>query len=309
MEYKNFEEVVKKARGIPRMRRGIVAGAEDLHVLEAVFEAKKEGIAFPVLAGDAARIAELVKSLGHGMDDCRIVDVPAGENPAQRAVEAIAAGEADFLVKGKLETKDLLKPVVDRKNNLHVERAVKGLMSHLAFFQIPNYPKLVAATDGGMVVYPDLGMKKGIIVNAVETFLKMGYEKPKVAVLCAIEKLNEKMVETVEAHELAEMNRRGELPDCIVEGPVSYDVAMSAEIAAIKGYESPNCGDFDILVVPNMTAGNLLGKCLTISARAEMAGIVVGAKIPIVVTSRGSSAEEKFNSIALCAITSEERGA
>ncbi len=310
MEYKNFEEVVKKARGIPRTRRGIVAGAEDLHVLEAAFEAKKEGIAFPVLAGDSLRIAELVKSLGHGTDDCRIIDVPAGENPARRAVEAIAAGEADFLIKGKLETKDLLKPVVDRKNNLHVERPdVRGLMSHVAFFRIPNYPKLVAMTDGGMVVYPDLEMKKGIVVNAVETFLKMGCENPKVAVLCAIEKLNEKMAETVEAHELAEMNRRGGLPGCIVEGPISYDVAMSAEIAAIKGYESPNCGNFDILVVPNMTAGNLLGKCLAISARAEMAGIVVGAKIPIVVTSRGSSAEEKFNSIALCALASEERGA
>ena len=310
MEYKNFEEVVKRARSIPRPRRGVVAGAEDHHVLEAVFEAAKEGIAYPVLTGDAARIAEAVKALGHGTDECRIVDVAAGENPAQRAVEVIAAGEADFLIKGRLETKDLLKPVVDRKNNLHVERpGVKGLMSHLALFQVPNYPKLVAATDGGMVVYPDLEMKKGIIVNAVETFRKMGYEMPRVAVLCAIEKLNEKMQETVEAHELAEMNRRGEIPGCTVEGPISYDVAMSAEIAKIKGYESPNCGKFDILVVPNMTAGNLLGKCLTISARAEMAGIVVGAKIPIVVTSRGSSAEEKFNSIALCAVTSEERGA
>ena len=310
MEYKNFDELVKKAQAVPRRRRGIVAGAEDAHVLEAVFEAQAKGIASPILAGDAQKIETLVKSLGFDLADCRIVDVPGGENPAQRAVEVIAAGEADFLIKGKLDTKDLLKPVVDRKNNLHADRPnAKGLMSHLAFFQIPGEHKLIAMTDGGMIVYPDLEMKKGIIVNAVETLRKMGYEQPKVAVLCAIEKLNEKMLETVDAHELAEANRRGEIPDCIVEGPISYDVAMRADIARLKGYESPYCGNFDIMVSPNMTAGNLLGKSLTISANAEMAGIIVGAKIPVVVTSRGSSAEEKFNSIALCAVTSEERGA
>jgi phosphate butyryltransferase len=313
MEYKNFEELVKKAQAVPRQRRGIVAGAEDDHVLEAVFEAGAKGIAFPLLAGDAAKIAERVKVLGFDSDGCEIIDVPGGENPAQRAVEVIAAGRADFLIKGRLETKDLLKPVVDRKNNLHRERpgvkgGEKGLMSHLAVFQIPGERKLIALTDGGMVVYPDLEMKKGIILNAVDTLRSMGYEMPKVAVLCAVEKLNEKMIETVDAHALAEANRRGEIPGCVVEGPISYDVAARAGIAALKGYESPHCGDFDVLIAPNMTAGNLLGKSLTISARAEMAGIVVGAKIPIVVTSRGSSASEKFHSIALCAVTSEARG-
>ena len=309
MEYKNFDEVVKKAQGIPR-RRGIVAGAEDEHVLEAVFEAKARGIAFPLLAGDETKILSLIKPLGFDAGDCEIIPVPGGENPAQRAVEVIAEGKADFLIKGRLDTKDLLKPVVDRKNGLHLDRATKGLMSHLAFVQIPGERKLISVTDGGMVVYPDLEMKKGIIINAVEIFRKMGYENPKVAVLCAIEKLNEKMQETVDAHHLAEANARGEIKAidgqlrCVVVGPISYDVAMRAEIAKLKGYENPHCGNFDILVVPNMTAGNLLGKSLIISAGAKLAGIVVGAKIPIVVTSRGSTAEEKFNSIALCAITS-----
>ncbi|MDR2176096.1 MAG: phosphate butyryltransferase [Synergistaceae bacterium] len=310
MEYRNFEELVKKAQAAPKLRRGVVAGAEDDHVLEAVFEARAKGIAFPVLTGDAAKIAERVKALGFDTDDCRIIDVPGGENPAQRAVEVIAAGEGDFLIKGRLETKDLLKPVVDRRNNLHLERpGVGGLMSHLAFFQIPGERKLISLTDGGMVVYPDLEMKKGIILNAVETLRSMGYETPKVAVLCAVEKLNEKIVETVDAHALAEANRRGEIPGCVVEGPISYDVAARADIAAHKGYKSPHCGNFDVLVTPNLTAGNLLGKSLTISARAEMAGIIVGAKIPVVVTSRASSASEKFHSIALCAVTSEARGA
>ncbi|MDR2180849.1 MAG: phosphate butyryltransferase [Synergistaceae bacterium] len=314
MEYKNFGEVVKKAQGIPR-RRGIVAGGEDEHVLDAVFEAQREGIAFPLLAGDKTKILSLVKSLGFDAADCEIIDVPGGENPARRAVEVIAEGKADFLIKGRLDTKDLLKPVVDRKNGLHLDRPnAKGLMSHMAFFQIPKERKLISITDGGMVVYPDLEMKKGIIVNALETLGKMGYENPKVAVLCAVEKLNEKMQETVDAHQLAEANARGEMRagpqmqwSCVVEGPISYDVAMRAEIAELKGYQSPHCGNFDVLVVPNMAAGNLLGKSLTISAGAQMAGIVVGAKIPIVVTSRGSTAEEKFNSIALCAVTSQDR--
>jgi phosphate butyryltransferase len=311
VEYKNFGEIVEKAQNIPQ-RRGIVAGAEDEHVLQAVFEAKARGIAFPLLAGDRAKILSSIKSLGFDAGDCEIVDAPDGESPAQRAVEVIVEGRADFLIKGRLDTKDLLKPVVDRKNGLHLDRpGTKGLMSHLAFFQVPGERKLISVTDGGMVVTPDVDMKKDIIVNAVETFKKMGYENPKVAVLCAVEKLNEKMRETVDAHQLSEASARGEMgtepdgrPSCVVVGPISYDIAMRAEIAELKGYKNPHCGNFDVLVVPDMTAGNLLGKSLIISAGAQMAGIVVGAKIPIVVTSRGATAEEKFNSIALCAVTS-----
>jgi phosphate butyryltransferase len=312
MEYKSFEELVKKAQSIPCQRRGIVAGAEDEHVLEAVFKAKAKEIAFPLLAGDREKILSLLKSLGFDSNDCEILDVPAGENPAQRAVEAIVAGKADFLIKGRLDTKDVLKPVVDRKNGLHAERSggmknqgTGSLMSHVAFFQVPGEHKLFAVTDGGMVVYPDLEMKKSILLNAVETLRRMDYDKPKVAVLCAVEKFNEKMREVVDARSLAEANERGEIPNCVVAGPISYDVAMRADIAKLKGYPNPHCGNFDVLVVPDMASGNLLGKSLTISARAQMAGIVAGAKIPIVVTSRGSSAEEKFHSIALCAVASE----
>ena len=304
MEYQNFDEIVKKAQNAA-LRRGIVAGAEDEHVLAAVFEAKARGIAFPVLADDKDAVSSMVRSLGFDLNDCTIVEVPGGENPAQRAVDIIASGGADFLIKGKLDTKDLLKPVVDRKNGLHLNRGnVEGLMSHLAFFQIPGERKLISVTDGGMVVSPNLETKKGIIVNAVEAFGKMGYENPKVAVLCAVEKFNEKMQETVDARDLTEANKRGEISGCLVEGPISYDVAMRADIAELKGYDSPNCGNFDILVVPDITAGNLLGKALIVNAGAKMAGIIVGAKIPVVVTSRGASAEEKFNSIALCAVAS-----
>ena len=311
MQYRNFDEIAEKARSLPDKRRCVVAGAEDGHVLEAVFEARREGIiGDPVLTGGADRIRALIRSLGESPDGCVLYDVPEGGNPAQRAVELIASGAGDFLVKGKLDTKDLLKPVVDRANNLHsADSPSGGLMSHLAFFQIPGLDRLIVLTDGGMVVYPDLDQKKGLILNAVTTLRAMGWERPRVAVLCAIEKLNPKMRETVEAAELAAMNRRGEIGGCVVEGPISYDVAMSPEIAAIKGYESENPGRFDVLLAPDMTSGNLLGKSLLVSARAQLAGIVVGARIPIVVTSRGSSAEEKFCSIALCAVASASRSA
>ncbi len=306
MQYRNFNDLAEKARTLPDRRRCVVAGAEDGHVLEAVFEARKAGIiGDPVLTGGADRIAAQIRALGEDPATCVIADVADGQNPAQRAVELIAEGRGDFLVKGRLDTKDLLKPVVDRANNLHSENSPSGgLMSHLAFFQIPGVDRLVVLTDGGMVVYPDLSRKKGLILNAVTTLRTMGWDRPRVAVLCAIEKLNPKMKETVEAAELTEMNRRGEIPGCVVEGPISYDVAMDPGIAAIKGYESENCGRFDVLLAPDMTAGNLLGKSLLVSAHASLAGIVVGARIPIVVTSRGSSAEEKFHSIALCAVAS-----
>lgn len=305
MEYKTFDEVVQKVRGISRRRCGVVAGAEDRHVLEAVLEAEAEGIAVPVLVGNAAEIARILKTLDHDPGSCRIVDAAPGENSSQRAVEVILSGEGDFLIKGKLDTKDILKAVVDRRNNLHREG---GLMSHLAFFQVPGERKLMAHSDGGMIVYPDLKTKKGILLNALDALKRMGYEWPKVAVLCAVEKINEKMRETIDARDLAEMYKDGLLPDCVLEGPVSYDIALRPDIAELKGYESPNCGNFDLFIVPDLASGNLLGKCLTVSAHAEMAGIVVGARIPIVLTSRGASAAEKFNSIALCALIAEGWG-
>ena len=308
MSYRSFNELAERAKSLPDKRRCVVAGAEDEHVLEAVFRARREGIiGDPVLTGRGELIADRVRALGEDPGACVIADVPegSGKNPAQRAVELIAEGAGDFLVKGRMDTKDLLKPVVDRANNLHSEDSPSsGLMSHLAFFRIPGVDRLVVVTDGGMVVYPDLNQKKGLILNAVGTLRAMGWERPRVAVLCAVEKVNPRMKETVEAAELAEMNRSGEIPDCVVEGPISYDVAMDPGIAAIKGYRSENCGRFDVLVTPNLTTGNLLGKSLLVSAHAELAGIVVGARIPIVVTSRGSSAEEKFHSIALCVVAS-----
>ncbi|MDR1742136.1 MAG: phosphate butyryltransferase [Synergistaceae bacterium] len=300
-----FDAVVERAKSNKSPKRAAVAGAEDEHAIEAVFAAADAGIIRPVLVGDALRITEIIKALGISANSPDIIDVGSAEPDAcaQRAVEVVSEGRADFLIKGRLETKDILKPVVDHKNNLRLDDAgsVKHVMSHLAFFQIPEREKLLVVTDGGMVMYPDLEAKKAILVNAVRTLRKMGIDRPKIAVLCAVERVNEKMPETLDARALAEAAACGEIADCVVEGPISYDIAMSAACARIKGYNSPWCGSFDVLLVPNITAGNILGKSLAITAHATMAGVVVGAKVPIVVTSRSADASEKFYSIALCA--------
>lgn len=305
MEYNNFAQIREAARRLSIRKRGIVVGAEDRHVLSAVFEAEKQGLTSPILTGNKDRIVDLIESLGYDQEKALTLDVPSGENPALRAVELLNQGKADFLIKGKIETKDLLKPVVDRKNNLHQDlEGSSGIMSHLSFLEIPGIPKLVTVTDGGMVIYPDLNKKKAILFNAFSTLLRMGYEKPKAAILCAVEKVNENMQETIDASALAAMSGTDLFAQCSIEGPISYDIAMNAAIAEIKGYKSSNCGNFDVLLVPDLACGNILVKSLTVTAGASMAGLIVGAKIPIVLTSRGSSADEKLNSIALSALTS-----
>ena len=194
------------------------------------------------------------------------------------------------------KTSELLEAVVDHDKGLRIPDKI---LSHCAIYEVPNYHKLLFITDGGMGPFPNLEQKKMLLKNTVDALLKIGYEKPKVAVLSAIEVVNPKIPETIGAEQLKQMNQRGEIENCIVEGPLSYDVAMSKESAHIKGRENPVSEDVDIFLVPNITVGNVLGKALTYSAGAKMAGFILGAKVPIVLTSRGASIEEKYLSIVL----------
>ena len=261
-----------------------------------MLEAKNEGIAQPILVGDAGEIKKILGSMGLNCSDFDIVDAPGTPaDAAVKAVEVIKAGDANFLMKGMIETTDLLRPVVKKENDLRTGRT----MSHLAFNKFDAYHKVIVNTDGGMCTYPDLQKKKEIVINAVETLRTLGYELPKVACLCCKETPDEKMPETMDARALKEACEAGELGQCFVEGPVSYDIAMSREFAATKKFNCPHVEDFDIVLQPNIHAANIMGKCWLVSCRAKMAGIVVGAKVPIVLTSRGSSAEEKYLSIAL----------
>lgn len=301
MVFTNFDQLIEKVKGYPSRKRMAVAAAGDEHTLEAVMHARKEGIVDPVLVGDKAVIVDILKDMGETVADENIYDYPDLKEAAEYAVKLVREGKADFLMKGKLDTSVILKAVVNKENGLGQGRT----MSHFTMFEVPTYHKIMVPVDGGMVTYPTLEQKKDIINNTVETMISMGYTCPKVGVLACVEKLNPKMPETVEANELKEMNKRGEIKNCIVEGPISYDCAVSKEIADFKGFDSPVAGDVDILVAPNIHAGNIMGKMLACTCNARMAGFIVGAKCPIVLTSRGSSAEEKYLSIVVSAAAAQ----
>ena len=297
MEYKSFDDLIKKVQNLDSMKKVAVVSAQDEHTLEAVFKAKKDNIVEPILIGNKKKIIEILSGLHESVLEESIINVESDSEAAEKAVELINENKADFIMKGKIQTADLLRAVVNKENGLRTGK----VMSHIVIHEIPTYHKLLAVTDGGMMMYPSLDEKKQILENAVSTFLTLGYENPKVAVLAAVETVNPKMQESVDADMLKKMNIKGEIINCIVEGPISYDLTMSKESASIKGFVSPVTGEADIIVVPNITVGNILGKSLVYSAGAKMAGFIVGAKVPIVLTSRGSTSEEKYLSLALSA--------
>ncbi|SFI93668.1 phosphate butyryltransferase [Terrisporobacter glycolicus] len=297
MEIRNFQEIIDKVKMSPTKKRMVIAAAGEEHTLQAALHARKEGIVTPVLVGDKLEINRILNDLNEIVSDEDIYDVSDVKEAADKAVELVREGKGDFLMKGFLDTSVILKAVVNKEKGL----GKGGVMSHFTMFQVPNYHKILVAVDGGMVTYPTLEQKKCIIENTVGVLRSYGYENPKVAVLSCVEKVNPKMPETVEADALTKMNEKGEITGCVVAGPISYDCAMSNDVAKLKKFYSPVAGDADILVAPNIHAGNIMGKMLTITCGAKMAGFIVGAKCPIVLTSRGSSAEEKYLSIVMSA--------
>lgn len=297
MIFKNFDEMIGHVKAKPAAKKMVVAVAGDEHTLEAVMKAKNEGIIEPILVGDKKIIVEALNNLGESCPDASIFDFKDDKEACEKSVALVREGKADFLMKGKVDTKVILKEVVNKEHGL----GKGGVMSHFTIFEVPTYHKLIVVVDGGMVPYPTLEQKKAIIENSVSTLVDMGYENPKVGVLACAEKVNPKMPETIDADALKQMNINGEIKNCVVEGPISFDCAWSKEVAEFKGYKSEVSGDVDVLVVPNIHAGNILGKSLIFAANGNMAGFIVGAKCPIVLTSRGSSPKEKYLSIAVSA--------
>ncbi|MCL2753364.1 MAG: phosphate acyltransferase [Defluviitaleaceae bacterium] len=216
-------------------------------------------------------------------------------NDAKEAVGFIKDNKGNVLMKGSMPTGELLKAVVDKQNGI----GVGGLMTHIAAFECPAYHKLLFVTDGGMVTAPDLEQKTKILKNAVDFLLKIGYKQPKVAAICAAEALNPKIEETVHASELAKSASNGDFGDIILEGPISFDLAISQKSAEKKGFESKIAGETDLCLMPNIASGNVLGKSLLYMGNAKMAGCILGASVPIVLTTRGASSEEKILSMAL----------
>ena len=294
MEYKNFEELQHKLLKHEN-KTIVIAAAHDRHTLEALFDAMEVIPLEYILVGDEKKIHEIATELGKELSKDRVFNTLSDEESALKAVEYIREGMGDVLMKGMLKTSTLLRAVANSETGIG-----KGtVMSHIAVIESPNYHKLLFITDGGMCPHPDLIQKEEITRNAVNFLHGLGYSKPYVAVLCAAETVNDKIPETVHAKQLEELSKEGEFGSCIIEGPLSFDIAISRESAVIKGVESAISGNVDIFICDSITTGNVLSKGLTYLGRARMAGCVVGARVPIVLVSRGASTEEKRLSIMI----------
>jgi len=291
---KNFETVREKALG-KGPRTIAVAAAADGHTMEALKALSEQAEVSLRLVGDSAGIAKLAGELSLALGPGDIIDARDDEEAAAKAVALARSGGADILMKGKLQTATLLKAVLNRETGIRQG----GLMSHLTVLESPGYHKLMFVSDCGFNTYPDAEQKKSIVENAVAFMHRLGYESPNVAALAAVETVSEKMPETEHAARLVRENAEGRLPGCTVEGPLSFDLAFSPESARIKGVRVGMTGEADLFLMPNIAAGNITIKAVMYLGGAKMAGCILGAKVPIVLTSRGASAEEKFLSFLL----------
>lgn len=291
---KNFEQLKEMLKAMPVKRKVAVVPAQDEHTLEAISHAYRDGMVEPVLIGDEPKIREILAQIGTDADKMTIIHVEDPTEAIQKAADMARDGEVDCIMKGKTETGALMKVLVNRERGIRKN----DTMSLLAFMESPNYHKVFAITDVGLLTYPSKDQKKAAIQNAVEAFQALGVEQPKVAILAAVEKVNPKMKETVEAAEIKEEGVDG----CIIEGPISYDLAMDPASAPIKGYVSPVAGDADLLVVPDIVSGNIAAKTITVIGGGRTGGVVLGAKVPVLLVSRAASADDKYMSIVIAAL-------
>lgn len=275
----------------------VLAAAHDDNALEAVHNACEIGIIDAILVGNEEKIIAIASSKSINLKSYRIINEPDVNKAAAIAVKLVRDKEADILMKGNLSTANLLRAVLNKEWGLRSG----DLLSHLALFEIPAYHKIIALTDAAMNVAPDLAGKTAIIKNAVEYMSTLGITNPKVALLCAVETVNEAMPATMEAALLSKMGARGQIKNCIIDGPLAFDNAIDKHSAEHKGIVSDVAGDADLLVCPDLEAANMLYKSFIFFAKASCAAVIVGASAPIVLTSRADSDETKLNSIALAA--------
>lgn len=292
---KTLKDMVDLAKTQTRMRL-VVAAAQDEDVLGAVCQAAADNIIEPILVGDAEEIIIIARNQKLNLEGVEIIDIKDLSEAANYAVKMVSEGQADFIMKGLIDTSILLKAVLDKSYGLRTER----LLSHVMIYEVPNYHKLLFLTDGGMNIEPSYEDKMKITENAIDACKALGIETVKVACLAAKEKVSDKMPTTVDARKLQEHCENGGFgPDVIVEGPLAVDLAISKEAAKVKHFNSQISGDVDVLMVPTIEVGNGIGKTLTYLAGADSAGIIMGARVPVVLVSRADSYEAKLYSIAL----------
>lgn len=291
---KKFEEIIKTAQE-KGPKTIAVAVAHDLEVLLAVNSAKELGIANAILVGKEAEIRQIAQENHIDIDKFKIIEQKDSTEACRTAVQLVAKGEAQIVMKGMVDTAIILKAVLDKEFGLRT----KNVLSHVAVADVAGYDRLFYITDAAMNIEPDLQTKKQIIENAVQVAKALGNDNPKVACVCAVEKVNLKMKATLDAEELVKMSETGELAGCVVAGPFALDNAVSIEAAKHKGITNPVAGNAEILLMPFIEAGNMLYKSIVFFAKGKIAGIIVGAKVPIILTSRADSDISKLNSIAI----------
>ena len=293
-----LDDMLKKLKGDKRVTLS-VAAAHDEEVLLAIKSAVEMEIITPILIGEENKIREISKEINFDLSKFKIINKETIEECAETAVKLVSSGEADFVMKGLLDTSVILKAVLNKEWGLRTD----SLLSHVMVYEVPSYDKLLVTTDGGMNIEPDYDQKVKILKNAIEATKPLGLKHIKVACLAAKEKVNSKMQATVDARALQEAGERGEFGnDVTVEGPLAFDLAVSKEAAKIKGFKSKVSGETDIMLMPTIEVGNGIGKALTYFAGAKSAGIIMGAKAPIVLVSRADSHESKLYSIAYGAL-------
>jgi phosphate butyryltransferase len=285
--------------GKPR-KKLVLAAAQDQQSLGAVLRAWNDNIIEPVLIGDNEGIQIICAENGYNISGLKIIHVPDTDKAVEMAIKMLSTKQADVLMKGKVGTSMLLKSVLNKEWGLRTG----NLLSHIALFEVETYHKLIAVTDVAMNIAPTLKEKIAIVNNSVSFLCKLGYIMPKVAVLGAVEMVNENMEATLDAALLSKMNQRDQIKNCIIDGPLAFDNAISLESAQHKGIRSEVAGDTDLLLMPDIEVGNVLYKSLVFFAKAKVASIILGAQVPIVLTSRSDSEQAKYDSILLSAAAS-----
>jgi len=297
-----YEQLLKRCANLEPIPTAVAHPCET-SALAGAMEAGEKNLITPILVGPAAKIRQVASDAGIGLGSVRIVDASHSHESAAKAVALVRAGEAELLMKGSLHTDELLGAVVARETGLRTGRRI----SHVFIMDVPTYHKVLIVTDAAINIAPALDDKVDICQNAIDLARALGLELPRLAILAAVETVNAKMQATIDAACLCKMAERGQITGAVLDGPLAFDNAISAEAAKIKGITSPVAGNPDILLVPDLEAGNILAKQLSFLANADSAGLVLGARVPIILTSRADSVRSRIASCAVAMLTAHGR--
>jgi phosphate acetyltransferase len=293
-QHEKYERLVAATKDLQPLTTAVAYPCDESS-LRGALEAAEAGIISPILVGPKTRICDLVKSLSLDIVDIDIIDVPDSHAAAEKAVETVRAGKAQLLMKGSLHSDELLGAVTKRETGLRTARRI----SHVFVMDVPTHPQTLFITDAAVNIAPDLLAKRDIIQNAIDLYTGLGLGTPKVAILSAVETVNPGIPSTIDAAALCKMAERGQITGGELDGPLAFDNAISPEAARIKGIKSPVAGQAQILVVPDLEAGNMLAKNLSFLSKADAAGVVLGARVPIILTSRADNVRTRMASCAV----------